>query len=50
MPRLCGTTGAQIAGLVLELVKRLAAELGRGIDTEASDQILFKTYVNDGAG
>ena len=44
------TFGDQIAGLILELVKRLAAELGRGIDTEASDQILFKTYVNDGAG
>jgi len=44
------TFGDQKAGLVLELVKRLAAELGQGIYPEASRQILFKTYVDDGAG
>ena len=44
------TFGDQIAGLILELVKRLAAQLGQGIDAEASHQIRFKTYVDDGAG
>ena len=44
------TFGDQIAGLVLELVKKLAAELGRTIDSEACDQILYRTYVDDGAG
>ena len=37
-------------GLVLELVKKLAAELGTGIDTEACQQIQNHTYVDDGAG
>ena len=44
------TFGDQIAGLILELVKRLAAELGRSIDPEACHQIREKTYVDDGAG
>ena len=43
------TFGDQIAGLVLELVKRLAAQLGQVIDSEASHQIRFKTFVDDGA-
>ena len=44
------TFGDQIAGLVLELVKKLAAELGQSIDPEACDQIRYRTYVDDGAG
>ena len=44
------TFGDQIAGLVLELVKKLAADLGTGIDSEASEQIRCRTYVDDGAG
>ena len=44
------TFGDQIAGLILELVKRLAAELGMSIDAEACHQIREKTYVDDGAG
>ena len=44
------TFGDQIAGLILELVKSLAANLGRSLDEEASHQILHKTYVDDGAG
>ena len=44
------TFGDQVAGLVLELVKGLAAELGQSIDTEACQQIKNKTYVDDGAG
>ena len=36
--------------LVLELVKKLAAELGTGIDTEACQQNQNHTYVDDGAG
>ena len=44
------TFGDQIAGLILELVKKLAAELGMEIDMEACHQIRNKTYVDDGAG
>ena len=44
------TFGDQVAGLALELVKGLAAELGRSIDPEASHQLKTKTYVDDGAG
>ena len=44
------TFGDQIAGLILELVKKLAAELGLEIDAEACHQIARKTYVDDGAG
>ena len=44
------TFGDQIAGLILELVKRLAAELGMSIDAEACHQIRERTYVDDGAG
>ena len=44
------TFGDQIAGLVLELVKGLAANLGKEIDEEACHQIQRKTYVDDGAG
>ena len=44
------TFGDQIAGLVLELVKRLASQLGQGIDQEACEQICSRTYVDDGAG
>ena len=44
------TFGDHIAGLVLELVKGLAANLGEGIDAEASHQIRAKTYVDDGLG
>ena len=44
------TFGDQMAGLVLELVKRLAAQLGQSIDTEACHQIRAKTYMDDGAG
>ena len=44
------TFGDQAAGLALELVKRLAADLGQNIDAEASHQIRSKTYVDDGAG
>ena len=44
------TFGDQIAGLVLELVKNLAADMGESIDPEASRQIRCNTYVDDGAG
>ena len=44
------TFGDQIAGLILELIKKLAAELGMEIDVEACHQIGKKTYVDDGAG
>ena len=44
------TFGDQVAGLILELVKGLAADLGQIIDAEASNQIRSKTYVDDGAG
>ena len=44
------TFGDQAAGLVLELVKGLAADLGHEIDPEASKQIRDHTYVDDGAG
>ena len=44
------TFGDQVAGLVLELVKKLAADMGMDIDREASHQIRTKTYVDDGAG
>ena len=44
------TFGDHIAGLVLELVKGLAADIGEGIDPEASQQIRSKTYVDDGLG
>ena len=44
------TFGDQAAGLVLELTKKLAADLGQEIDPEACIQIRNKTYVDDGAG
>ena len=44
------TFGDQLAGLVSELVKGLAADLEESLDAEASYQIWRKTYVNDGAG
>ena len=44
------TFGDQIAGLILELVKKLAADMGSDIDIEACHQIRNKTYVDDGAG
>ena len=44
------TFGDQIAGLVLELVKGLAAQLGESIDPDACHQIRARTYVDDGAG
>ena len=44
------TFADQIAGLVLELIKKLAADLGAEIDREASFQIRNKTYMDDGAG
>ena len=44
------TFGNQIAGLVLELVKKLVADLGSGSELEASEQICHRTYVDDGAG
>ena len=44
------TFGDQVAGLALELVKGLAADLGQDIDPEACIQIRRKTYVDDGAG
>ena len=44
------TFGDQIAGLVLELAKRFAADLGKDIDSEACRQISEKTYVDDGVG
>ena len=44
------TFGDPIAGLMLELVKKMAAELGLPIDKEACYQISHKTYVDDGAG
>ena len=44
------TFGDQIAGLILELVKKLAADLGMEIDSDACHQIRNKTYVDDGAG
>ena len=44
------TFGDQIAGLILELVKSLAAQLGEEIDLKASNQIQRITYVDDGAG
>ena len=44
------TFGEQIAGLVLELVKGLGAQLGESIDEEACHQIRSRTYVDDGAG
>ena len=37
-------------GLVLELVKGLASDLGEVVDPEASNQICAKTYVDDGLG
>ena len=40
------TFGDQAAGLILELVKKLAADLGETIDPEASNQIRYKTYRN----
>ena len=43
------TFGDQAAGLILELVKGLAADLGQNIDGEAAYQIKRKTYVDDGA-
>ena len=42
------TFGYQVAGLVLELIKGLAADIGEPIDKEASHQIRRKSYVNDG--
>ena len=44
------TFGDQVAGLVLELVKKMAAELGTSVDEEACSQIKYHTYVDDGAG
>ena len=44
------TFGDQVAGLALELVKGMAADLGESLDPEASYQIRRKTYVDDGAG
>ena len=44
------TFGDQVAGLVLEIVKSLAADLGQKIDMEASEQICRHTYVDDGTG
>ena len=44
------TFGDQVAGLVLELVKSQAADLGQKIDMEASEQIRRHTYVDDGTG
>ena len=44
------TFGDQAAGLILELVKGMAAELGQDIDSEAAHQIKRRTYVDDGAG
>ena len=44
------TFGDKIAGLVLELVKKLAADHGSEIDPEACHQISHRTYVDDGAG
>ena len=44
------TFGDQIAGLILELVKKMAAELGKEVDEEACHQISNKTYVDDGLG
>jgi len=44
------TFGERIAGLVLELVKGLAAQLGESIDIEVCHQIRSRTYVDDGAG
>ena len=40
----------QVAGLILELVKKLAADKGMEIDSEACHQIRHRTYVDDGAG
>ena len=37
-------------GLVLELVKGLASNLGEVVDPEASNQIRAKKYVDDGLG
>ena len=39
------TFGDQAAGLILELVKKLAADLGERIDLEASKQIRYKTLL-----
>ena len=44
------TFGDQVAGLILELVKKLAAEWGTDVDEEACNQIRHHTYVDDGAG
>ena len=44
------TFGDQAAGLILEIVKGLAADLGQNIDPDACHQIRNKTYVDDGAG
>ena len=41
------TFGDQVAGLALELVKRLAADMGKDIDADASYQIRHKTCVDD---
>ena len=44
------TFGYQIAGIILELVKSRAAQLGEEIDLNASSQIGRRTYVDDEAG
>ena len=44
------TFGDQVAGLILELMKKLAADLGGELDHEASQQIRTRTYVDEGAG
>ena len=43
------TFGDQVACLVLELVKGLAADLGKATDSEDSKMIRNNTYVDDGA-
>ena len=38
-----------MAGLILELVKKMAADMGEEIDSEVCTQIRRSTYVDDGA-
>ena len=39
------TFGDQVAGIVLELVKKMAADLDDNVDTKASRQIRCRTYL-----
>ena len=44
------TFGDQLASLILELAKNLAAKLGQAVDPEAVLVLLLSTYVDDIVG